>query len=931
MRGASRGSVSQTVRKITQFLAPARSVLTLAGILLAGCTSLWAQLDFAARRDLAIGATPHGVAIADLNADGKKDIVAANGSSNSFSILLGAGGGVFKPEVRKTTAAFPNGLVVASFNSNTDALLDVAVACFVGDQVQFFPGNGAGGFGSATSFSTGVGSHPIALAVLDYNLDNKNDLAVVLNGSNTVRLYQGNGLGGFSLVSTLPVDLSPVDLVLGDWDGDFKLDLAVVSELDTSPIPPPDGKVTVAYGCPTGFCFPTVFTAGPIPASITFGLLNSDPYPDLVVGSTSSNNLAVLFGDPDFGFTAVQSVPVGGFSQVVWVADLNGDSKQDLSVGLELAQGQGALQVLTGDGFGAFTAGAIFPVGSFPGGIAGQDIGGTAALDLVTTNVGAGSLSLLFGNGAAGFTSTPSYLIAAGASISALDSADMNADGKIDLAVTRTDENHVDVLVGSGTGTFSAGATLILPGNQPGDASATDVLVRNFTSDSLLDIVAMNGALETISVFPGTGPGTFGSRVDYGLGNSCNQSSGAGCVNPEGLADGPLNDTDTTHPDLIVANSAGDGAFPYGSISVFLQSGGGFGSATRFTGGGSPTCTGGVAFGLPCTTNANCSGRCSIATATPCNFDTDCPTGQTCSNPGPGTCTIAPSGAAVGLVNADTNRDVVVCEYALARSAYLAGNGTGAFPTASGTVTTGVGPRTPLLKDLDGDGDQDLVTLNFDDSSVSTFLGDNAGGFAPVVQVMGVRSPWKGALADLNQDGWDDLIVAGITAGSVQALLGDGTGRFGVPVRFGTGAIPRDLTVADLNADGKPDVAVTNELDGTVSILLNSSQSPILNITQAAGGTQASWSAFFEASSYDLIRGDRAQITQTATQVSLGTVVCIENDSPNTDNVGNEDNVTPPLGTTYFYLFRTQDALVKGSYGRSTLGKVRVAASGDCL
>ncbi len=905
--------------------------MTAAAVLLCGCTALWAQLDFAARRDLSIGGTPHGIAAADLNGDGKKDILAANGSSDSFSILLGAGGGVFKPEVRKATAAFPNGLAIASFNSNTDAHLDVAVACFVGDQVQIFPGNGAGGFGVPTSFSTGFGSHPIAVAVLDFNLDNKNDLAVVLNGSSTVRLYQGNGLGGFTLSSALTVDLSPVDLVLGDWDGDFKLDLAVVSELDTSPEPPPNGKVTIAYGCPTGFCFPAVLTVGPVPASITSGLLNNDPFPDLIVGSTASNNVSVLLGDPDFGFSSVVPVAVGGFSQTVAVADVNGDAKQDLSVGLELAGGQGGVQILTGDGFGGFTAGGVFSTGSFPGGLAAQDIGGTSAIDLMTTNVGAGSISLLFGNGAGGFSSTPAHLIASGAFISALDSADMNADGKIDLAVARTDQNHVNVLLGSGTGTFSAGATLVLPGDNPGDAAANAVSIRNFTPDGILDIAALNGALETLSVFPGTGPGTFGSRVDYGLGNNCNQSTGAGCIAPAGLADGPLNDTDATHPDLIVSNSSGDGAFPYGSISVFLQSGGGFGSASRYTGGGSPTCTGGVAVGAPCVSNADCSGRCSIATATPCLLDTDCPTGQTCTNPGPGNCEISPTGAAVGLVNSDSSRDVVTCENALARAAYLQGNGTGAFPTSSGTFTTGLGPRTPLLKDLDGDADLDLVTLNVDGSSVSTFLGDNTGAFAPVMLVPGVRSPWKGSLADLNQDGWDDLIVASITAGCVEAMLGDGAGRFGVPVRFGTGTNPRDLTVADLNADGKPDVAVTNELDGNVSILLNSSLSPVLNMTQAGGGTQASWSPFFEAFSYDLIRGDRSQITQTATQVSLGPVVCIENDSPNTDNVGNEDNVTPPLGATFFYLFRTQDPQVKGSYGRSTLGKLRVAASGDCL
>ena len=904
-------------------------------VLLLGAASslLYAQLDFAGRRDLPIGATPHGIVVADINSDGKKDILAANGSSNSFSILLGAGSGVFKPETRKTTSGFPNALVVANFNA--DAIPDVVVACFTGDMFQFFPGNGTGGFGNAVNFSTGIGSHPIALGVLDYNNDNKSDLVVVLNGSNAVRLYTGNGLGGFTLFNTVVVDLSPVDVTLGDWDGDFKTDFAVASELDTSPDPPPNGTVTVAYGCPTGFCFPVTFGAGPIPASITSGLLNNDSLPDLVVGSTASGNLAILYGDADFGFLAPVSVAVGGNSESAAVSDMNGDGQQDISVALELTRGQGAAQVLLGNGLGSFTAGSLFAVGSLPGGIATQDIGGTTSLDLLTTNISAGSISMLIGNGAGGFSNaTPFFIVGgAGSAISSLDTADMNADGKADLAVARTDLNNLDVFFGSGTGTFSAGPVLILPGSQDGDAAATAVAVRNFTPDSLFDIAVLNSGPENLSVFPGTGPGTFGGRVDYGLGNSCNLSTGNGCVTPEDFADGPLNDADTTHPDLLVANSGGDGgSFPFGSISVFLQSGAGFANATRYTGGANPICTGGLNAGLACASNLDCRGRCSIATTTPCADDPDCPTGQTCSNPGPGTCTISPKGAAVGLVNSDGNRDVMVAEGVTGKATLLPGNGTGAFSTVGTTVTAGSGPIGSLLKDLDGDADLDLVVLNRGSSTLSTYLGDNAGNFATVnAAIPAGRDPWRGVLADFNQDGWDDLAAANITAGCAGLMLGDGAGHFGVPIRFGAGATPSDIVTADFNADGKPDLALSNVDDGNVSILLNTSQTPLLNLTQVVLGTQVSWSPLFEAASYDVIRGTQSLITQTATQVNLGAVTCIENDSPNPDTVGNEDNVTPPLGTTYFYLFRTQDPQVKGSYGRSTLNKPRVAASGDCL
>jgi hypothetical protein len=286
---------------------------------------------------------------------------------------------------------------------------------------------------------------------------------------------------------------------------------------------------------------------------------------------------------------------------------------------------------------------------------------------------------------------------------------------------------------------------------------------------------------------------------------------------------------------------------------------------------------------------------------------------------------------AVGTVDADTNRDLVVSNSAIAKVSFLPGNGTGAFPSSTISSTTGLGPRFALLKDLDGDSDLDLVTLNFASNGLSSMKGNTTGAFTSYAEMSNVKGAWKGTLADVNLDGWDDLVANSLTGGSILVALGDGTGRFGVPQRFGTGSGPRDVTVADFNVDGKPDMASTDEEDGTVSIFLNQSLDPVLNITQVAGGTQVSWSPMFEAAAYDVIRGDRAQMTQSATQVLLGAVVCVENDSANTDTVGSEDNVTPPVGTTYFYLFRTQDSLVKGGYGRSLLGKPRVASSGDCL
>ena len=139
-----------------------------------------------------------------------------------------------------------------------------------------------------------------------------------------------------------------------------------------------------------------------------------------------------------------------------------------------------------------------------------------------------------------------------------------------------------------------------------------------------------------------------------------------------------------------------------------------------------------------------------------------------------------PSSAAVGTINGDTARDLVVPDLGTNVFSYLAGNGTGTFPTVTSSAPVGTSPRKPILKDLDGDGDLDLVVINSSSSSASVFLGNNAGGFAPVGTCSGGPTPgayctaaadcgtggtcpakeffagvepWRGFLADVNQDG----------------------------------------------------------------------------------------------------------------------------------------------------------------------------------
>jgi hypothetical protein len=83
---------------------------------------------------------------------------------------------------------------------------------------------------------------------------------------------------------------------------------------------------------------------------------------------------------------------------------------------------------------------------------------------------------------------------------------------------------------------------------------------------------------------------------------------------------------------------------------------------------------------------------------------------------------------------------------------------------------------------------------------------------------------------------------------------------------------------------------------------------------------------------YDVIRGDRTELgPEVAGSIDLGPVLCLENNSPDTDISGFEDATPPPAGKTWFYLSRGSQGISNpGIYGRGTSGAVRTAGSGDC-
>jgi len=357
---------------------------------------------------------------------------------------------------------------------------------------------------------------------------------------------------------------------------------------------------------------------------------------------------------------------------------------------------------------------------------------------------------------------------------------DFNGDGIPDLAaVDNSGGRNVYVFLGDGHGTFTFESS-----SPVGVGDAEPIVVADFNADGKLDLAVLNENDETVTILLGNGDGTFSFA-----------SLPAAGPNPVAMVAADFNGDG--NPDLAIVTES---AFTRGYSLMTILLGNGDGTFTASAAPPAITCDGTTAVvgdfngdGIPDMAVLYSTGECS---------------------------------SSGGYDSVQT----------------LLGNGNGTFTSIFGAPQlTGKQSSWLLAADFNGDGKLDLITLNPEDQTTTTLLGNGGGTFTLGSSTsIGATGVAGFAMGDFNGDGKLDLAVGSADTPDVSILLGNGGGTFtdSATTHLSCGGVGA-MAVADFNADGKLDFASPScQSGGSLSIALQDNAETSFSPTSLSFGNQ---------------------------------------------------------------------------------------------
>ncbi len=448
------------------------------------------QVDFALRKDLQLGSAFLGdVLHDDIDGDGIEDLVETNFLPQEITLALGRPDGTFETVVDRDTVGHPWRLATGDFDGDLD--LDIAVAEheWQGSGASaievFLQGPGEAEF-SAAATTLLLAADPTDLAVAPLTGlagdPGPDELFAAVRASREVGRFEL--LGGLTLVQTgalasgnLGVLGGPFSVCVVDLGADGWSDL-VVGEDDV----PGLADRIIEYPRTAGGFWPATLVTTPVyePIVDAAGDADQNGYEDVAVAQLEGNDALLLAGDAA-GLSTVVALDFGGPTSSVLFPDLDADGFAE-AIGTELYGS--TVQVQRGLGPLIFDEPVYYNVGPVPRAIDTILLPGDSIPDLLCGN--AQDLSLLMGLGNATFRAARGFPIGMGGA-NAVESADLDNDGDLDMVVVSRYQFSIAFLEGFGDGTFEE--RVVLPLMPTSDDEPGHLALADMDQDGDLDVL----------------------------------------------------------------------------------------------------------------------------------------------------------------------------------------------------------------------------------------------------------------------------------------------------------------------------------------------------------------------------------------------------------------------------------------------------------
>jgi hypothetical protein len=333
-----------------------------------------------------------------------------------------------------TSPLDPHGIRIADLNA--DGLNDIGVAAWTGSVFSVFPQNQAGGLAQRTDYNAGNGAC-VDLATADFNRDGRTDVVTTSWTENVTSLFYQNSKAMFEPRITYPVGAAYAMIASGDLNSDGLKDFVAAGHAMYT-----GTNITLFMGNSSGgFDGPINITAGRVPTGVAVGDLNCDGLDDIAVTNQNDNNVLIFYQNGNGTLRSPVTRDTGQSPIGVVIADLNSDGRNDLAV---VGGSSNTISVFIQDQqSGLPNAAASYSTGSRPYLLAAGDVDSDGLTDLVVSNLGAANIGVFTQKADGTLNQQTTYSTGGNSQPTGVAIGDINGDGKNDIVVANEQVNNI--------------------------------------------------------------------------------------------------------------------------------------------------------------------------------------------------------------------------------------------------------------------------------------------------------------------------------------------------------------------------------------------------------------------------------------------------------------------------------------------------------